>query len=515
MIKFSLFSLVLFLSFQSRAVLLSDFCQENVVCSDGFVSALSSAMKTNTPLIIKGDDYLIKNIDTENKGLNNISIVGFGDNARLKTNQLHLKDIPFLTIKNLKVEGVDYYEGTEEQDTSLVFVGSKKSTLISNIIFDNVRISKAAEDLLAIWNTNNIMIMNSELSQAGLAMRIAPILTPNDLRPRGSGIVIKNIQNATFSGNKILATKKVGIYFSSQGFISNNLVLSNNYIDLKSQTQPTQRYGLLGGNGIYFDQTTNFDRVDIFGNNIRNYNTSALRLNGNHFNVFDNKMNSFTNCSGSEEQIEPSIGASGIKSHYLENSIIYSNCIENSLSGVNLESWGMISNISISTNKIFKSNSSIVVQYKVGGTYDQIKVNDNEIYGALQNAIAFRSDHLVSGNSVLRNTIISGMQWDGTNNRKGPLIYLQNQSNFQVKLNYLATTAYSKNWTHLLLNGSIDGVVNNNVFLSATGDDESIGGVTLYDNTSNIEVIENNFYDLSPGVFDHGTKNIIRNNLHH
>ena len=505
----------MFSSFQSRAVLLSDFCQENVVCSDGFVSALSSAMKTNTPLIVKGNNYLIKNIDTENKGLHNISILGLGDSARLKTNQLHLKDIPFLTIKNLKIEGLDYYEGSEEQSTSLVFVGTIKGTMIGNITFDNVTISKAAEDLLAIWNTNNILIMNSTLSQAGLAMRIAPILIPNDLRPRGSGIAIKNIQNATFSRNKILATKKVGIYFSSYDFISNNIVLSNNYIDLKSDTQPTQRYGLLGGNGIYFDQTTSFDRVDIFGNNIRNYNTSAMRLNGKGFTVFDNQMNSFVNCPGSEEQVEPSIGASGIKSHYLENSVIYSNCIENSLSGVNLESWGMISNISISTNKIFKSNSSIVVQYKAGGTYNHVKINDNEIYGALQNAIAFRADHLVSGNSVLRNTIISGTQWDGTDSRKGPLIYLQNQSNFQIKFNYLATTAYSKNWTHMLFNNSSNGTFSDNIIMSITGDDHNFGGVTLYSNTSKINVLDNHFYLLLPGVLNESNENVIGHNSYH
>lgn len=510
-ISYKFCALVLLVCFQANAVLLSDYCQENVVCSDNFMSALNGAMKTKTPLIVTGSNYLVKDISTAGKGFSNITIIGVGD-ARLKTNQLHFADIPFLTIKNLKIEGIDYYEGSEEQDTSLVFVGTKKSTLVDNVTFDNVTISKAAEDLLAIWNVNNLVVTNNTLMEAGLAMRIAPILVPNDLRPRGSAFAIKNIKNANFSSNTVLAAKKVGIYFASENFVSNNIVLSNNFIDLKSDSQPTQRYGLLGGNGIYFDQTTNFEKVDIFGNNIRNYNTSALRINGSGFNVFDNQMNSSENCSPQGQYVEPSIGASGIKSHYLKNSFIYSNCVENSLSGVSLESWGVISNVTISTNTIYNSNSSIVVQYKSGGTYNHINIHDNQIYGALQNAIALRSDHIVSNNSVQRNTIISNMNWDGTDRRKGPLVYFQNQSDFKIKLNYLVTTAYSKNWTHVLFNGSKNGIFERNIVMSGTGDDYRLGGVTLYSNTSGIEVSNNDFYSLSPGIINESKSNTIGQN---
>jgi hypothetical protein len=55
--------------------------------------------------------------------------------------------------------------------------------MINNITVSNVFFENSAEDLLAIFNATNVKILNNTFSRSGLAMRIAEILIPGDLRP--------------------------------------------------------------------------------------------------------------------------------------------------------------------------------------------------------------------------------------------------------------------------------------------------------------------------------------------
>lgn len=67
----------------------------------------------------------------------------------------------------------------------------------------------------------------------------------------------------------------------------------------------------------------------------------------------------------------------------------------------------------------------------------------------------------------------------------------------------------------MLFNNSSNGTFSDNIILSTTSDDYNFGGVTLYSNTSKVNVLDNHFYSLSPGVMNESNKNIIGYNSYH
>lgn len=245
---------------------------------------------------------------------------------------------------------------------------------------DNVEFENAAEDLLVLWNTQNVTITNSKFSRSGLAMRtVSSVGDPNDLRPRGSGLLFHNVTDLNVSFNEFYQIKKVGVFLDGEDVLDENIKIHDNYIDLLSDEKPTQRYGLKGGAGIYLANSINTKDVEIYNNRIINYTMNGMRINGSNIKVFNNSFNFSGKCGETDNSVSQPLVGMAIKAHYLINAEITNNCIQNTHAGIVLESWDNIMNIIVKNNHIFGAKVDFWVDDQEGGTSSNIDISDNVV----------------------------------------------------------------------------------------------------------------------------------------
>jgi hypothetical protein len=481
-------------------------------CSAEFLEAMADMSLNGGSLILKsGEVFLVQNVNTEGLQLSNVKIVGASENIQqpiVLTDRLFLLDVNNISISNIHFKGINFEEGDTEQGNAIIVMGSRDELKkVSQIQFINNYIEDGAEDLLSIWNAKDIQISNSTFKRSGLAMRIAPIMTPGDLRPRGSGLLFLNVENVLVNSNEFYAMKKIGIYLDGKEIGSWNVDIIDNYLDLESFEKPTYRYGLLGGVGIYLTNTPNIHNVNIFGNRILNYKGNGMRLNGSEVVVKNNHLNYLGNCNDKDNNLElPYVGIA-FKGHYLTNSIIENNCIKNSSAGISLESWGEINHVKINKNVMYNATNAIYVITVNDGNYGDITINRNELYGTKNYGIAFRSAQTSYNNKIMSNTIANA-----NTPMDGPLISLQRQNNLYYGNNWVMGQAQSINWNHLRLNKVANSTFKNSVFKSYNGVDRNFGGIYIKDQESENNRFDNiNFQKLNPGIKDSGNNNSFNN----
>lgn len=379
---------LLLLSFNALSVNFNQYCQYQMAeedCSAEFMQALNDAMNVNEPLMLSGGaQYRIERINTSHLSLNKLSIIGDVNNKPIiYTNGLYLFDINNLSINNIKIMGINNedIEGQELQGNSLLLIGSTdRLNKVTNITVDNVDFENAAEDLFVLRNTSNVTISHNTFRRSGLAMRIAPIIgDPNDLRPRGSGLLFHNVINATINANELYEIKKVAIFIDSEDLLDKDLELFDNYIDMLNFEKPTQRYGLKGGAGIYIANSNNTHNVNIYNNRILNYTMNGMRINGTNIKVTNNAFNHRGKCNEIDTTISKPLVGMAIKAHFLIDAEITNNCIQNTHSGIVLESWDNIENVNIQQNTIYGANINFWVDDQEGGISSNITIENNII----------------------------------------------------------------------------------------------------------------------------------------
>jgi hypothetical protein len=506
---------MLFLSTQVFSVEFNSYCPFNKGgqdCSAEFLQAMTDMSENGGSLILNaGEVFHIQDVDTEGLQLSNIKIIGVSANEKqpiIFTDRLFLLDVNNLSISNVHFKGINFEEGDTQQGNAIIVMGSKDELKkVSNIQFINNYIEDGAEDLLSIWNAMNIQISNNIFKRSGLAMRIAPIMTPGDLRPRGSGLLFLNVENVLVNSNEFYAMKKIGIYLDGKEIGSWNVDIIDNYIDLESFEKPTYRYGLLGGAGIYLTNTPNIHKVNIMGNRILNYKGNGMRLNGSEIIVKNNHLNYKGLCKDKDNILEHAYLGTAFKGHYLTNSTIENNCVKNSNAGISLESWGEVSSVKINKNIMHNATNAIYVITVNEGTYENISINRNELYGTKNYGIAFRSAKTSYNNKITSNTIANA-----NTPMDGPLISLQRQNNLYYANNWIMGQAQSINWNHLRLDKVSNSTFKNSVFKSYNGVDRDFGGIYNRDLGSENNRFDNiNFQNLTPGIKDLGINNSISN----
>ena len=433
-----------FLSVQVFSIEFNAYCQFNngeQDCSTEFLQAVTDMSENGGSLIFNsGEIFHIQNIDTEGLLLNNLKIVGTSVNGVqpvIMTDRLFFLDVNNISINNIHFKGINFEEGDTEQGNAIIVIGSKDEfNKVSNIKFINNFIENGAEDLLSIWNAKEIQVSNSIFKRSGLAMRIAPILTPGDLRPRGSGLLFLNVEHVLVNKNEFYAMKKIGIYLDGKEVGSRNVDILDNYLDLESFEKPTHRYGLLGGAGIYLTNTPNIHKVNIIGNRVLNYKGNGMRLNGSEIIVKNNFMNYKGLCNAEDNYNDELYVGMAFKAHYLTNSIIENNCVKYTDAGISLESWGNIEHVSIKSNTMFGARNAIYVVTVNDGQYNNLTIDRNELYGSKNYAIAFRTSQLSTGNSIINNTIANAVT-----PMEGPLISLHKQINLYFGNNWIMGTS--------------------------------------------------------------------------
>jgi len=374
-----------FLSFDIYSLNFNQYCQFTKAqqdCSVEFTNALLDAANTNEDLhFLSGEEYRVGRIDTAGLALTGISITGDANNkAVIHTDGLHLFDINDLSITNIKIMGIHNEDNDDDvrQGNSLLLIGAKdRLNKASNITVNQVDFENSAEDLLVFWNTKNVTVTNNTFRRSGVAMRIAPILIPGDLRPRGSGLLFHNITDAAVSFNKFYEIKKVGIFLDAEDILDENILIHDNYLDLLSFEKPTQRYGLKGGVGIYIANTINSNNIQIYNNRILNYTMNGMRINGTNITVKDNFFNFSGQCTEMDKSIAKPLVGMAIKAHYLIDSEIINNCIQNTHAGVVLESWDNIENIKVNKNSIYGANVNFWIDDQEGGKSSNIVIDGN------------------------------------------------------------------------------------------------------------------------------------------
>jgi len=377
--------LLLLLSFKVYSINFNQYCQYKAAqqdCSAEFMTALLDAVNTKEDLnFLSGEKYQITRVDTQGLDLEGVSIIGDKDNkAVIHTDGLHLFDINSLLIENVKIMGIHNEDNDDDvkQGNSLLLIGSRNRLIkINNITVRDVDFENAAEDLLVFWNTKNVSVTNNTFSRSGLAMRTVPSADPNDLRPRGSGLLFHNVIDLEVSFNEFYQIKKVGVFLDGEDILDENIVIHDNYFDLLSEEKPTQRYGLKGGAGIYIANSINTQNVQIYNNNILNYTMNGMRINGVNIKVFDNSFNFRGQCNEMDTSIAKPLVGMAIKAHFLLDSEITNNCIQNSHSGIVLESWDNIEGIKVNNNTIYGAKVNFWVDDQEGGKSSNIVIEDN------------------------------------------------------------------------------------------------------------------------------------------
>jgi len=511
-----LFGLLLF-SLNVFALDFNQVCKYNQGqqdCSNEFIEALTILNESNEALIFEEDEiYRLENIDTASLDFSNIKLLGVSTNKGKKptilTNKLYLFDINNLLINNLRIMGINNNEGETEQSNTLVLIGSKnKDYKAENLTVSNSEFVNSAEDLLVFWNSQNVTVNNNEFRRSGLAMRIAPIIgDPNDLRPRGSGLLFHNIIDASINFNEFYEMKKFAIFFDGSDLLDKNINIFNNHIDMLNFEKPTKRYGLKGGAGIYIGNSTNSHNIRIQGNRILNYTMNGMRINGSEIIVKNNFFNFRNNCNEHDESITGPLVGMAVKAHFLIDSEITGNCVRNTSAGIVLETWKNIKNINIENNTITDAKASIYITHKYSGVYSNLKINRNILLGSINNGIAMYSNGLSEGNSITGNTMV-----DKSKSLQGPLISLQNQTNLYFDNNWLTGQATSLKWNFLRLRNVHNSSFKRSAINSFSGNDKAYGGIYIEDPLSSGNYFKDiTFKNLSPGVHDNGINNIFDN----
>lgn len=512
--RFFLLSLAFF-SINSYSVNFNKYCQDTtgeLDCSTEFIQALYDATENNESIVFEsGEIFNIRSVDTRGLDISNVRLVGItekNNKPTILTDKFHLFDVSNLYINNLKFSGLHNEIGDTEQGTSIIILGTKnKNEKASNITVTNSLFEESAEDLLAIWNSKNVAISNNIFKRSGLAMR-TQVSEENaaDLRPAGSGLLFFNVDEAIISFNEFYEMKKVAMYFHAEEIINKNVDIIDNYIDMENFEKPTQRYGLLGGAGVYIGNSPNFDNFRVQGNRILNYKGNAVRVNGSNMLVKNNFINFRDKCEFADNSIAGGAGIA-IKAHYLKDSVITGNCFQNTSAGISLESWKEIRDITISNNIIYNAENAIFITYKGSGVYSDLLIDRNRLFGTTNYGIVFFSNNLSKGNRVTGNTLATSQQKFG-----GPLIAIKNQDRFYFNNNYVQGLATSPNWNHLVLTNVSNSTFIRSEFRSPTGEDSSFGGIYIRDAKSvNNKFDKITFTKLNPGYKDDGTGNTFSN----
>jgi len=504
-----------FLSINSFALDFNKYCQYTQGeqdCSAEFIQALYDASKNSDSIFFEPNEiFTIRSVDTIGLAISNVKLIGIseGNNkATIITDKFHLFDVSNLYINNLKFTGLHNEVGDTEQGTSIVIFGTKQDNNKANgITVTNSIFEESAEDLAAVWNSKNVTFSNNVFRRSGLAMRTQVSESdPSDLRPAGSGLLFFNVDDANVSFNKFYEIKKTAMYFHAEQIINKNVNVTDNYIDMESFEKPTQRYGLLGGAGIYIGNSPNFYNFRVQGNRVLNYKGNAVRVNGSNMLVKNNFFNFRGECHVMDETIASGAGIA-VKAHYLIDSTIIGNCFQNSAAGISLESWNNIQDVNILENVIYKAENAIFVTYKSNSVYSKILIDRNRLFGTTNYGIAFFSNGLSTGNKVTGNTLVTSQQKFG-----GPLIAIKNQDKFYFNNNYVQGQAVSQNWNHLVLTNVSNSHFIRSEFRSNNGDDSHFGGIYIRDSKSvNNKFDTITFTRLNPGYIDDGGNNTFSN----
>jgi len=384
--------LLSFYSFDIYAVDFNQYCQFNKGgedCSEEFILALTDASITKESITLKSNEtFVLNEINTAGIHLSDINIIGLSDSTKkpiIKTNKLYLFDINDLLIDNIKIMGINNDEGETEQSNTLVLIGAKdKYNKANNITITNSEFENSAEDLLVFWNTQKVIVKNNIFKRSGLAMRIAETIgDPNDLRPRGSGLLFHNIINASIESNEFYEMKKFAVFLDGSDILDDDIRIFDNHIDMLNFEKPTKRYGLKGGAGIYIGNSTNSQNIHILNNRILNYTMNGMRINGDNIIVKNNSFNFNSACTTADQTISSPLVGMAIKAHFLTNSKIENNCVQNTAAGIVLESWENIENINISQNSIYGAITPFYFVNKYGGQHSNITKENNTISDAV------------------------------------------------------------------------------------------------------------------------------------
>lgn len=492
--------LLLLLAVMTHAKDFSQYCGSTSMekdCSAEFLQALNDASSNAFTLRFSpADSYLIKNINTQGMGLAGVTLEG----GNLVTNKLWLSDISQLTITDMHITGL----ATEQvqQPGALVLVGGKGAKAY-NIYMKNITIEKAAEDLLVVVNAGTVTVKGSTLLYPGLAQRLHDANT-SDPRPRGSNLLLSGVSNVTIEDNIIKHARKVGIYISSGDSKTSFVTIVGNRLNLLNENLPSKRYGELGGNGIYLDQTMDIDNVVIESNEIKNYRTGGIRINGSNITVTRNHFNrsiEITDCKIKDD--DPGVRKSGtaVKGHYLDQVTISDNCVHNTLTGFHISAWGLVSNMQIFNNVIVDGSFGIYLDNNANGLLSNIGIFSNLIYGFNRYAIAFVNTKLATENYVIGNTISNGnparkLHSYGFAPKKfqGPAVVIKNQRAFTYQNNWLYGVATSVNWSHVILENITQSSFFRNALVSPIQND--VGGFQIIKSVAKEQIFDNHYRNV-------------------
>ncbi|WP_448547026.1 hypothetical protein [Thalassotalea fusca] len=515
-------ALALSFTHSANALEFNSFCdatQAERDCSAEFIQALEQVALSGEPLLFrKNEVFWLDWVSTDDLRLDGVTIIGEGndqDRPKIVTNRLELVNISNLNINNIIINGKNNEEGENIQKHAVVLLGAKSlSKRVENISISNTLFNESAQDLLAIAYVDKVQLINNTFKRAGLGMHLEPLNSDTDPRPRGSGLLLNNVADANIIKNNFFEIKKVGIFLGASQVNSKNIIVANNLFDLQNFEKPTQRYGLKGGVGIYFDQDGNFSDVKLISNTVKNYHLNGFRINGKNFYVENNLFNSVEGCGTEQTSFEEPIGGPAVKSHYMDGAWIKNNCVHNSGALTVLESWNMIKNVTISDNKVYSPHSGIVAEYKFGGRYQDVKVLRNEIYHARAFAIVFRASEYSQGNVISGNTISSLLPYTGERViAESPLLYFQKQEGLWFYNNWINAEAHSAGWTTARFDGLRYSNIVRNAIISPAIDskDKSYGGIRLDGESRNNTIDRIEFTNLNPGIHDSGSNNQVSN----
>ncbi|QYJ74035.1 right-handed parallel beta-helix repeat-containing protein [Shewanella sp. FJAT-52076] len=488
------------------------FTKGEADCSSELMMLMDIASETNEPIYLGANNiFRIDSVDTSAHLISGISIIG-DKTSVIKTDRFFLRDIDNLKISGVKIEGINVSIGSNTQDTAMIsFGGSPGMPNAKNITLVNNFFSQSAEDILNIRSASNVVVSNNEFRLAGLAMR-STISESNgvyDERPKGSAIGMLNVDDVLVSDNRIFESKKTGIFVDSLNHTSKNISIFNNHIDLLSFSNPTWRYGLKGGAGIYFVQGSNFSNISVTGNAIYNAKMNALRLNGNKVIARNNRVDMDDTCSFIPENVDKAIlNSIAIKSHFIDDAIIRDNCIANYSVGVHLESWGEIKDVTVDKNKVFSPNSGVVVEHKYGGVYNNVRVVNNAIYGSKTNGYVFRSALPSTGNMLVGNSLVNNQVQNPSGiNSGGPMVFIQNQTDFYYENNWIEGGNTSINWNFLVIENVDNSIFKRSSFKLNSTADKNSAGIYIKSGSDNNYFDRINFYQFSQGIHDFGVSN--------
>lgn len=515
--------ILLFITAPSYAVDFNDYCQHDFGeedCSAEFQAAVQDAGYLNEPIFFYGDEkFLIRSVEVIDSSLSSVKLVGVRVSEVLPTIQtegINLTIEGRLEISGINFIGYQSYEPTSLNKGYLLKLVSGHQPQSAMVLSGN-EFRDGSDDLIAIWDSSHVSVTNNLFQRAGLADNLEVELVPGDERPIGSGILAKDLREATFADNEFFEMKKIGIYFDSQLDFSESIQFVNNYFDLKHFEVPTKRYGYQGAVGIYLNQTARFRDIEILGN-IFLGTINGVRINGKDIRVADNLFNPDTYCVNNRGGDASALEDTGIaiKGHYLENVTIEDNCIEQHALGIALVSWGEISNIDIISNRIVSGEYGISAEENSQGTYGSVLIFNNQFYALSHNSIALRSRSISERNKIIQNTIIQDPYWDRTGRKtSAPVIVGSRQNRLLIENNYMIATPTSINWNLVSLSAVTNSVVKRNYLRPGqAGVADDFGGLLLRAGSNENEIYDNTFVGFDPAIFefDSSSNSIYSNN---